>query len=78
MYSDDAVAIEVFNDSNIFLRHDSSVKGEERWHAIGFAREVLILVVHTYILDTETEVIRIISARKPTPQETKAYEEGKN
>jgi hypothetical protein len=51
---------------------------EERWRTIGAIGRVAVLVVHTSpVLDPSTgeEVGRIISARKATPRERKAYEE---
>ena len=52
---------------------------EQRWQTIGMIGNVVVLVVHTWPeLDraTSEEVGRIISARKATPHERKAYEEG--
>jgi uncharacterized DUF497 family protein len=37
---------------------------------------VLLLVAHTYREEGGVEYVRIISARKATPQERKIYEEG--
>ena len=53
------------------------VAGEERWITIGLAHPaLLLLVVHTYIeADAETVYVRIISARKPTRQERRQYED---
>lgn len=59
-------ASRVLSDSQVILREDRMVKGEERLHAIGYLNRVL-LVVHT--------VKEIISARKATPAERKLYEE---
>jgi len=52
---------------------------EQRWITIGVVGGVTILVVHTWPeLDPGIgeEVGRIISARKATPHERRAYEEG--
>lgn len=52
---------------------------EERWHTIGVIGSAIVLVVHTYPrYDSKQneEVGRIISARKATKQERRAYEEG--
>jgi uncharacterized DUF497 family protein len=35
---------------------------------------VIVVVVHTYCEEREEEVIRVISARKATPAERRAYE----
>ena len=56
----------------VFDRHES---GEERWHAIGLVRAVLILtVVHADAKIDDEGRIRIISARKATADERKRYE----
>ncbi len=50
----------------------------DRWHTIGLVGSILLLVVHTWPEETgDAEPIgRIISARKATARERKAYEEG--
>jgi uncharacterized DUF497 family protein len=50
----------------------------DRWHTIGLVGPVLLLVIHTWPDETEEcePVGRIISARKATTHERKAYEEG--
>ena len=73
------LAEEVWHDPAhiiVFDRHENS---EERWHAIGLVRAVLILtVVHTYPKMDEDqdddERLRIVSARKATKDERKRYE----
>ena len=51
-------------------------EGEERFHTIGMVEGRLILVVHTLSEgQLEPECGRIISARKPTQYEKRAYEE---
>ena len=49
-----------------------------RWHTIGMVKSVqVLLVAHTISeSDDEEEVIRIISARKATPQERRIYPQG--
>ncbi len=51
---------------------------EDRWQTIGLVGPVLLVVVHTWPDDSEggEPVGRIISARKATARERKAYEEG--
>ena len=52
---------------------------EERFQTIGMVNYDAILVIHTLNespFTTDAEAGRIISARKATPQERKAYEEG--
>jgi uncharacterized protein len=67
----------VFDDPFHASKPDSHPDGD-RWYTIGLVGSVLLLVVHTWPEpDTEGEPVgRIISARKATPQERKAYEEG--
>lgn len=72
-------AMVIFNDPlALSLLDQESGEGEERWVTMG--RNVagnLLLVVHTYIeLSAERASIRIISARRPTRRETRAYEDG--
>lgn len=73
-----ATAERVFDDPWAVSRMDPD-PDEPRWITIGVAGGVTILVVHTWPeLDGEIgdEVGRIISARKATPHERRAYEEG--
>jgi uncharacterized DUF497 family protein len=63
----------VWNDPLHLVRFDRFEAGEERWHALGQAGGVLlIMVVHTYPGDDD--LIRIISARKATRAERRIYE----
>ncbi len=65
----------VFSDPLHLVRFDRVEGGEERWHALGQAAGVvLLLVVHTY--PEEDAVIRIIGARRATRAERRAYEDG--
>lgn len=67
----------VFFDSCSITIFDRIEDGEERWHTIGQVNGALIfLVVHTTQYDDHTEIIRIISARRPTSHERKRYENG--
>jgi uncharacterized protein len=66
----------VFDDPEFALLLDRVVEGEVRWHAIGFAGDILVTVVHTYP-EAEAgneDVIRIISARKSSVPERKIYD----
>lgn len=52
---------------------------EERWHTIGMIGTGIVVVAHTWPKpepETGVEVGRIISARKATAHERRAYEEG--
>lgn len=68
----------VFDDPLAISRPDP-YPDEERWQTVGLVGPVILFVVHTWPEpDPETgeETGRIISARKATPHERKAYEEG--
>ena len=73
-----ATAQLVFDDPLALSRPDPHPDGD-RWQTLGLVGNVILLVVHTW---PETDVIfgeeegRIISARKATPHERRAYEEG--
>jgi hypothetical protein len=71
------VAQKVFIDPFVVSRIDTSAN-EERWQSMGMVGTVTIMVVHTTETDPATgcEFGRIISARKATSHERKAYEEG--
>jgi uncharacterized DUF497 family protein len=67
----------VFFDEFHRTLFDRTEKGEDRWHTIGMVEGVvLLLVVHTYVDSKGEEVIRIISARRPTRKEKISYEQG--
>ena len=68
----------VFADPNLLSLQDRVVDGEERWQSLGLIDGVIVvLVAHTYRCEEGEEVIRIISARKGTPRERRAYEESR-
>jgi uncharacterized DUF497 family protein len=55
----------VFDDPNMMIEKDriDDETGEQRWHAIGEARNDLLLIVHVYrVKENGIEKIRIISA----------------
>ena len=55
---------------------DGHGTAEERWITIGHSRDTMLLVVHTFSeLDEDRAYIRIISARKPTKNERRQYEQ---
>ena len=70
-------AVLVFDDPLHASKPDPHPDGQ-RWRTVGFVGPVLLLVVHTWPEETEEgdPVGRIISARKATARERKAYEEG--
>jgi uncharacterized DUF497 family protein len=66
-------AAAVFDDPMHLSKPDPHPDGD-RWQTIGKVESVLLLVVHTWPEGGE-EIGRIISARKATAHERKAYEE---
>lgn len=64
----------VFDDPHARSAQDRVVDGEERWQTMGMIEGVIVVVAHTYRAQGEEEIIRIISARKATPAERRAYE----
>ena len=71
-----ATASFVFEDPLALSRADEH-SDEERWQTVGRVGPVLIFVVHTWPEPIQgKESGRIISARKATPHERRAYEEG--
>jgi len=70
-------AVLVFDDPLHASKLDSHPDGD-RWHTIGLVGAALLLVIHTWPEESELgePVGRIISARRATARERKAYEEG--
>jgi len=67
-------AARIFEDPNVVSYPDCVVDGEERWHAIGSAGGIaIVLVVHTSEEQHGEEEIRIVSARKASPRERALY-----
>lgn len=64
----------VFNDPLSLSRRDPSPL-ETRWQTMGMIGHVVVFVVHTWP-DNEEQPGRIISARKATAHERRAYENG--
>jgi uncharacterized protein len=63
----------VFYDENARLRYDTDHSlDEERYILLGISNMLRLLVV-CHVYKEEKEVIRIISARKATKQESKQY-----
>ena len=68
-------ALRVFEDPRAVSYVERVVEGQERWHTIGLAGVItVLLVVHTVEEDNGEEKIRIISARKAGPSECALYE----
>ena len=65
----------IFRDANFLTAIQFDGEGEQRWQTIGLVNGVLMLVViHTTFDTDQVETIRIISARRATPQERARYE----
>ncbi len=71
------LAVRVFDDPHQLSRPDPD-PDEDRWQTVGRPFDSstgVLLVVHTDVDDQE-RAGRVISARKATPHERRAYEEG--
>jgi uncharacterized DUF497 family protein len=67
-------AARIFEDPNAVSYRDRVVEEEERWHVIGCAGGIaILLVVHTSEEEYGENQIRIISARKASPRERALY-----
>jgi uncharacterized protein len=70
-------AAQVFADPLRVMRHDRVEGGEARWQTIGMVYGVIVLLVaHTITDEDDTEIIRIISARRAIRRERTQYENG--
>lgn len=71
-----ATAAQVFADPFAIVRLDSREDDPQRWQIIGMSAGIsVIFVAYTVREEEGDEIIRIISARKATPRERKAYAE---
>lgn len=71
------IAARVFADPFALMAQDRVENGEQRWQTIGMVEGHLVLLVAHTVADNEdedTEVVRIISARKADKEERKRYE----
>jgi hypothetical protein len=64
-----------FDDPMALSVQDRVVDGEQRWQTLGMTSGVLLIVAHTWIEEAGDEVVRLISARKATARERRAYAE---
>jgi hypothetical protein len=64
------LAKDVFLDLAALIELDDCHSAEERWRLIGLAGGRVFLVVYT---EPDSDVVRIILARKATKREEKAY-----
>jgi uncharacterized protein len=70
------MAARAFADPFALTAHDRVENGEQRWQTIGMVDgHLVLLVAHTVGEDDDTEIIRIISARKADPKERKRYDQ---
>ena len=70
------LAQRVWDDPLHVVIPDRIEDGEQRWHAIGaISPVVIVVVVHIYPDEDETDRVRIIGARKATSHERRRYEE---
>jgi hypothetical protein len=68
-------AARVFEDPSVVSFVERVVEGQERWHTIGLAGGIaVLLVVHTVEEENGEEKVRTISARKAAPRERALYE----
>ena len=69
-------AARVLADPYALVELDRIENGEERWQTVGVVEGVLlIMVAHTVREQDDTEVIRVISARRANRRERRRYEE---
>ncbi|MGO9085273.1 MAG: BrnT family toxin [Candidatus Sulfotelmatobacter sp.] len=68
-------AIAVFDDPHHVSLQDREVDGEARWQTIGMAHGIRVLMV-AHTVEQDDGLIRILSARKATPQERHIYAQG--
>ncbi len=65
----------IFDDPLVLTEQDRIENSEYRWQSIEMiASFLLVLVAHTVHIDEETEIIRIVSARRADRKERKRYE----
>lgn len=64
----------VFNDPLAFIRPDLGSHGEDRWQIIGKVDDLVIALVVYVVRNEDSEIYRLISARRVTSHERKKYE----
>lgn len=70
------IAQTVFSDPLALIRMDRGTHEEERWQIIGKVSKTLLVLVIYIVCDENTEIYRLLSARKVTTHERKVYETG--
>ena len=73
-------AVCVFDDPySLFEQDRTDERGEQRWQAIGLVAGIIVLlVVHTIREDGPDEIVRIISARRATREESVRYDQSRS
>jgi hypothetical protein len=66
----------VFSDPLAVIRMDHGSHKEERWQIIGKVHKTLIALVVYIVCDENAEIYRLLSARRVTAHERRAYESG--
>jgi uncharacterized DUF497 family protein len=66
-------AIEMFNFPMLTCIDNRKNYGEERWVGIGFLKGIIAVIIFTE--DDDRNVIRIISVRKATKDESKSFKQ---
>ncbi len=70
------LAARIFADPFALIHQDRIENGEYRWQTIGLVDGCLVLLVaHTHEENHDTEIIRIISARRADSKERTRYEQ---
>ena len=67
-------AMLVFDDPHALSDVDRVLGDEERWQTVGVIGVLVVFVAHTWWDEDGEDVIRLISARRATSAERKAYE----
>lgn len=73
-------AILIFEDPQVTSEQDRIVDGERRWQSIGIVHgALLLLVAHTFETGEtpQSEIVRIISARRANRKERARYEQNR-
>lgn len=71
------IAKHVWKDPHVWIYFDRHEGEEDRFHAVGIVRGMMLLtVIHTHRDHAGLEIVRIIGARRATRHEKNAYENG--
>jgi uncharacterized protein len=69
-------SVRAFADPHLISDIESHVDGEDRWRTIAMLDgSIVVFIIHTISDLSDTEVIRIISARRADRKERRYYEE---